>query len=205
LAGVPFCEILRELPSKGGLGPSKRGQKRGKKGFPPNVRYQRSLPSFPSLSVRKIPRKYQPIPYRNTELGYNSTKDHYPVPKGTKTDTNNEALMLMQNQRRHQRTIPYHPLTNTSSFCTAPASCTYCTFVALFKAAEAQYHQWEHVLHIPGQPHHNKEFTAKENVHTGILKKHLWPWREPQTMPSQYKQATFCQKRKTRRRSRQQG
>ncbi len=72
MAEAPFCEILRELPSKGGLGPSKRGHKRGKKGFPPNVRYRISLPSFPSVSVRKIPRKYQPIPYRNTESGYNS-------------------------------------------------------------------------------------------------------------------------------------
>jgi hypothetical protein len=71
--GAPFCEILRELPSKGGLGPSKRGKKRGKKGFPPNVWYQRSLPSFLLVSVRKIPRKYQPIPYQNTELGYNSS------------------------------------------------------------------------------------------------------------------------------------
>jgi hypothetical protein len=73
LAGAQFCEILRELPSKGGLGPSKRGQKQAKKGFRPNVRYRRSLPSFPLVSVRKIPRKYQPIPYRNTELGYNSS------------------------------------------------------------------------------------------------------------------------------------
>ncbi len=64
-------------------------------------------------------------------------KDHYPVPKGTKMDTNNEVLRIMWNQRRHRRTIPYHPLTNTPSFCTAPASRTYQAFVALFKAAEA--------------------------------------------------------------------
>jgi hypothetical protein len=38
-AGAQFCEFLWELPSKGGLSPSKRGQKRGKKGFPPNVQY----------------------------------------------------------------------------------------------------------------------------------------------------------------------
>jgi hypothetical protein len=31
LAGAPFCEILQELPSKGGLGPSKRGQKGAKR------------------------------------------------------------------------------------------------------------------------------------------------------------------------------
>jgi hypothetical protein len=52
-------------------------------------------------------------------------KDHYPAPKGTKMDTNDEALMLMWNQRRHRQTIPYHPLTNTPSFRTAPALRTY--------------------------------------------------------------------------------
>jgi hypothetical protein len=100
-------------------------------------------------------------------------KNHHPIPKGTKTKTNNEALVLMWNQRRHQRTIPYHPLTNTPSFCTAPALHIYRAFVALFKAIEAQYHQREHVLQMPGQLHLNKEFTAKEIVHTGILKKPL--------------------------------
>jgi hypothetical protein len=34
---------------------------------------------------------------------------------------------------------------------------------------------------------------------------HLRPLREPRATTSQYKQATFCQKRETRRRSRQQG
>ncbi len=79
----------------------------------------------------------------------------------------------MWNQRRYQRTIPYHPFTNTPSFCTAPASRIYRAFVALFEAAEAQYHQQEHVLQMPGQLHLDDEFTAKENVHTGILKKPL--------------------------------
>jgi hypothetical protein len=100
-------------------------------------------------------------------------KDHHPVPKGTKTNTSNEALTLMWNQCRHRRTIPYHPLTNTPSFCTATASCIYRAFVALFEAAETHYHRREHVLQIPGQLHLDKEFTAKENVHTGILKKPL--------------------------------
>jgi hypothetical protein len=79
----------------------------------------------------------------------------------------------MWNQRRHQQTIPYHPLANTPSFRTALALRTYQAFVALFEAAEAQYHQWEHVLQMPGQIHHDKEFTAKKNVHAGILKKPL--------------------------------
>jgi hypothetical protein len=43
--------------------------------------------------------------------------------------------------------------------------------VALYKAEEAQYHRWEHVLQMPGRLHSNEEFTAKENVHADILKK----------------------------------
>ncbi len=100
-------------------------------------------------------------------------KDHYPVPKGTKMDTDDEALTLIWNQRRHRRTIPYHPLTNTPSFHTAPALRTYHAFVALFVAAEAQYHQWEHVLQMLGRLHLDKKITAKENVHADILKKPL--------------------------------
>jgi hypothetical protein len=98
-------------------------------------------------------------------------KDHYPVPKGTKMDTDNEVLTLIWNQQKYQRMIPYHPLTNTSSFCTAPASRTFRAFVALFEAVEAQYHRWEHVLQMPCQLHLHKELTAEENVHANILKK----------------------------------
>jgi hypothetical protein len=79
----------------------------------------------------------------------------------------------MWNQRRHQQTIPYHSLTNTPSFPTAQALHIYRTFVALFEAAEAQYHQWDHILQMPGQLHLIEEFTAKKNVHTCILKKPL--------------------------------
>jgi hypothetical protein len=100
-------------------------------------------------------------------------KDHYPIPKGMRMEKDDGALTLIWKQRKHRRTILYHPLTNTLSFCTAPASCTYLTFVALFKAAEAQYHQQEHILKMPSQLHLDKEFTAKENVYTNILKKPL--------------------------------
>ncbi len=100
-------------------------------------------------------------------------KDHYPVPNGTKTDTNNKALMLIWNQHTHRSTIPYRPLTNTPSFRTAPALRIYRAFVALFEAAEAQYYQREHVLQMPGRLHLDEEFTAKENAPTNILKKPL--------------------------------
>jgi hypothetical protein len=98
-------------------------------------------------------------------------KDHHPVLKGTKTDTDDEALTLIRNQQKYQWTIPYHPLTNTPFFCTATASRTYHALVALFEAVEAQYHQREHVLQMPGQLHLDEEFTAKENVHANIPKK----------------------------------
>ncbi len=76
-------------------------------------------------------------------------KDHYPVPKGTKAETDEEELTLLWNQQRHRRTIPCHPSTNTPTFRTALALRTYCTFVPIFEAAEAQYHQREHVLQMP--------------------------------------------------------
>ncbi len=75
---------------------------------------------------------------------------HYPVPKGTRMEEENEALTLIWKKLKHRRTIPYHPLTNTLSFHTAPALLTYRAFVALCKAAEAQCHQQEHVLQMPG-------------------------------------------------------
>jgi hypothetical protein len=42
--------------------------------------------------------------------------------------------------------------------------------VALFEAVEAQYHQREHVLQMPGRLHLHKEFTAKKNIRADILK-----------------------------------
>ncbi len=43
--------------------------------------------------------------------------------------------------------------------------------MALYEAAEAQYHHRVHILQMPGQLHLDKEFTVEENVHTDILKK----------------------------------
>ncbi len=100
-------------------------------------------------------------------------RDHYPVPKGTRAETDDKELTLFWKQRKRQRTIPYHPFTNTLTFRTAPALRTYRAFVSIYEAAEAQYHQQEHVLQMPGQLHLDKEFTAEENVHTNILKKSL--------------------------------
>jgi hypothetical protein len=41
-------------------------------------------------------------------------KDHYPLPKGTKMEEDDEALMLIWKQFKHRQTIPYHPLTNSA-------------------------------------------------------------------------------------------
>ncbi len=98
-------------------------------------------------------------------------KVHYPVPKGTKIDTDDEVMTLIWKQRRHQWAIPYHPLTNTSSFHTAPGLRTYHTFVALYEAAEVQYHRQEHVLQMLVRLHLDKEFMGEKNVHANILKK----------------------------------
>jgi hypothetical protein len=44
----------------------------GEKGVPAKCIIPKSLPSFPLVSVNYIPRKYQPIPYQNTNSGYSS-------------------------------------------------------------------------------------------------------------------------------------
>ncbi len=98
-------------------------------------------------------------------------KHHYPLLKGTKMEEDDEALILIWKQHKHRRTIPYHLLTNTSTFCTALALRNYRAFLALHEAAEAQYHQWKHVLQMPGWLHLDKEFAAEGNVHANIVKK----------------------------------
>jgi hypothetical protein len=98
-------------------------------------------------------------------------QDKYPLPKGTKMEEDDEVLTLIWKERKHRRTIPYHPLTNTPSFRTAPALRTYCAFVALCKPAEAQYYCREHVLQMPGQLHLDEEFTVEKNLHANIQKK----------------------------------
>jgi hypothetical protein len=54
-------------------------------------------------------------------------KDHYPVPKRTKAETDDQELMLLWNQQRHRWTIPYHPFTNTPTFYTDMTLRTFCS------------------------------------------------------------------------------
>jgi hypothetical protein len=79
--------------------------------------------------------------------------------------------ILIWKQGKLRRTSLYHPLTNTPSFRTAPALGTYCTFVALCEAAEAQYCRQEHVLQIANQLQLDEEFRVEENKHPDIQKK----------------------------------
>jgi hypothetical protein len=44
----------------------------------------------------------------------------------------------------------------------APASHTYCTFVAYCEASEAQYYCWEHVLQVPGWLQFDANFMAEK-------------------------------------------
>ncbi len=74
-AGTPFGKFGRNLffPQKGGLIHQKGGRSlplREKRGSHHMYNTKTSRPSFPLVSVGKIPGKYQPIPNRNTKLWY---------------------------------------------------------------------------------------------------------------------------------------
>ncbi len=67
-----------------------------------------------------------------------------------------------------------HPLSSTyqhSFLLHCPGIAHLPCLHALFEAAEAQYHQREHVLQMPGRLHLDEEFNAEENVHADIPKK----------------------------------
>ncbi len=57
----------------------------GEKGVPTKCIIPKSLPSFPSVLVNYIPKKYQLIPYQNTNSGYNSTQVNMGVYSMAKT------------------------------------------------------------------------------------------------------------------------
>jgi hypothetical protein len=52
----------------------------------------------------------------------------YPLPRETRTEEDDEALVLIWKQGKRRQTIPFHPLTNTPSFKTASALHTYHAF-----------------------------------------------------------------------------
>jgi hypothetical protein len=132
-------------------------------------------------------------------------KDHYPVPKETKLDTDDEALTLIWTQQKHRRTIPYHPLTNTPSFRTAPASHTYRAFVALFEAAEAQYYHGSTSSRYPADSTCMKSSLPKRMSMPTSPRNPLRTLREPRASTSPCKQTTYCQRRETRMRRKPQG
>ncbi len=111
-------------------------------------------------------------------------KDHHPVPKGTKMNTNDEALMLMWIQRRHRRIISYHPLTNTSSFRTAPASCTYHAFLPYLKPLKHSTTNGSTSSKCPANSILTSNTLPKRTSTPASSRNHLWPLREPQTTNS---------------------
>ncbi len=75
--GTLFCKFSGNLffPQKGGLVHQKGGRSlplREKRGSRQMYNTGTSQPSFPLVSVGKIPEKYRPIPNRNTESRCNS-------------------------------------------------------------------------------------------------------------------------------------
>ncbi len=68
-----FVKFCGNSPQKGGLVNQKGGRSEGKRGSCRMYDTETYQPSFPVVWVRKIPRKYQPIPNRNTKSGCNST------------------------------------------------------------------------------------------------------------------------------------
>jgi hypothetical protein len=93
-------------------------------------------------------------------------KDKFPLPRGTRMENDDEAIILLWGQGKCRQTVPHSPNTNTPVFRTAQASYTYRAFVANVKAMEAQYYHNEKVLLLPGQRHQlidQPEFMAEEN------------------------------------------
>jgi hypothetical protein len=91
--------------------------------------------------------------------------DHYPTPRGTRMENDDQHCILIWGQGRHCRSVPHSSSTNTPTFRTAPATYTYRAFVAIHEAMEAQYHRHKHVLQAPKlRPNIDEEFIAEENL-----------------------------------------
>ena len=91
-------------------------------------------------------------------------RDHHPRPRGTRMENDDEHCTLIWGQGRFRRSIPHSKSTNTPTFRTASAAHTYCAFIAMHEAMEAQVHR-EHVLQIPGlRPQVDEEYIGDENL-----------------------------------------
>ncbi len=73
--------------------------------------------------------------------------------------------ILIWGQGKYPCSVPFSPTTNTPTFHSAPASYSYCAFIAVHKAMEAQQYQCKHVVQIPGlYPRMDKEYIADDNL-----------------------------------------
>ncbi len=92
-------------------------------------------------------------------------QDHHPMPQGTRVESNGEHCVLIWGQSKFRRSVRHNQGTNTPTFQSASSAGTYRAFVAYHEAMDAQLHQRERVLIIPGlRPRVDKEYIADENL-----------------------------------------
>jgi hypothetical protein len=77
-------------------------------------------------------------------------RDNYPLPRGTRMESNEEYCILIWGQTKYKKTIPFNPNSNIPIMHLASLSCAYCAFATTFEACEASFFRREHVLQIPG-------------------------------------------------------
>jgi hypothetical protein len=77
-------------------------------------------------------------------------RDNYPLPRGTRMESNEENCILVWRQGTYKKTIPFNPTSNMMIMHSASLSCAYCAFATTFESCEASFFQRERVLQIPG-------------------------------------------------------
>jgi hypothetical protein len=83
-----------------------------------------------------------------------------------RSESDDNHCILIWGQGKYRHSVPFSPTTNTPTFHLAPASYSYCAFIAvLHEAMEAQQYRREHVVQIPDPyPRVDKEYIADENL-----------------------------------------
>ena len=91
--------------------------------------------------------------------------DHHPRPRGTRMENDDRCCILIWNQGKYRKTIPFCDQTNTPVFRTAPSINSYRAFVADFDTllcCSANTHRVTTVTHVI--PEVDVDFIADENV-----------------------------------------
>jgi hypothetical protein len=77
-------------------------------------------------------------------------RGNYPLPRGTRMESDEENCILIWGQGKYKKTIPFNPTSNVPIMHLVSSSCAYRAFATNFEACEASFFQREHVLQIPG-------------------------------------------------------